>query len=169
MSGPAIRSVLAGTAGLFVLLAAAILLTLARPRISPMPAVRRRCLVLLALAVAGQCTHFAEELLTGFHTRFPVALGLIPWTSTFFIAVNVCWLAIWGLSAFGLQRGLVAALAPAWFLALALLLNGVAHPLLAVREGAYFPGLYSSPLVFVLGLLLFHALFALSRLHPRVA
>lgn len=30
-------------------------------------------------------------------------------------------------------------------------MNGVAHPLLALSVGGYFPGLYTSPLVLLLG------------------
>jgi len=47
-----------------------------------------------------------------------------------------------------------AALFPLWFLAIASLANGVAHPLLSVQAGRYFPGLFTSPLVGVAGLAL---------------
>ncbi len=154
MTGPDIRSVLSGTAGLSVLVIISVVLTIARPHVSPDPGVRRRFLLILAAAIVGQCVHFAEELATGFHLRFPVLLGLSPWTLTFFVWFNLGWIVVWVLAAFGLRIGLVVALVPVWFLALALLLNGVAHPLMALREGAYFPGLYSSPLVGLLGILL---------------
>ena len=35
----------------------------------------------------------------------------------------------------------------AWFLAIAGMFNGIAHPLLAVAAGGYFPGLASSPFI----------------------
>jgi len=164
MTDPAIRSVLSGTAGLSVLLVISLLLTLARPHVSPDLAVRRRFLVLLGAAIAGQCMHFAEELTTGFHLRFPVLLGLAPWTRDFFVWFNLGWVVVWILAAFGLRAGRAAALVPVWFLALALVLNGVAHPLLALQVGGYFPGLYTSPLAGVLGLLLLNGLRTLTGL-----
>lgn len=154
MTGSDIRSVLTGTAGLSILVIISVVLTMARPHVSPDLVVRRRFLLILAAAILGQCIHFIEELATGFHLRFPVLLGFSPWTSVFFVSFNLGWIVVWVLAAFGLRFGLVAALVPVWFLALALFLNGVAHPLMALREGAYFPGLYSSPLVGVLGILL---------------
>jgi hypothetical protein len=169
VTGPDIRSVLSGTAGLSVLVVISLVLTVARPHVSPDPTVRRRFLVLLGTAIVGQCMHFAEELTTGFHFRFPVLLGLSPWTPGFFVWFNLAWIVVWVLAAFGLRIGLVAALVPVWFLALALLLNGVAHPLMALREGAYFPGLYTSPLVGVIGVLLLRGLRRLTHFEGRVA
>lgn len=40
----------------------------------------------------------------------------------------------------------LAALA-AWFLAIAGMFNGIAHPLLAIAAGGYFPGLVNSPFI----------------------
>ncbi len=42
-------------------------------------------------------------------------------------------------------------------------MNGVVHPLLAVASGGYFPGLWSSPLVGIVGVLLLRALGSFSR------
>ena len=36
--------------------------------------------------------------------------------------------------------------------------NGLAHPLLAIRAGGYFPGLATAPLVGVVGVMLFRRL-----------
>jgi hypothetical protein len=44
-----------------------------------------------------------------------------------------------------------AAYFPIWFFALAAILNGVAHPLLAIRAGGYFPGLVTAPFLGVVG------------------
>ena len=98
--------------------------------------------------------HTAEEFLTGFYVRFPELLGLSPWTPEFFVTLNVLWIGIWVLSAAGLRKGLRVALVPAWFLAIGMVLNGIAHPLLALRVGAYFPGLITSPVVGILGVAL---------------
>ena len=40
-----------------------------------------------------------------------------------------------------------------WFLAIASALNGIAHPVLSMMGGGYFPGLLTSPLVGILGTL----------------
>jgi hypothetical protein len=37
----------------------------------------------------------------------------------------------------------------AWFLAIAGMFNGIAHPLLAIAERGYFPGVVSSPFICV--------------------
>jgi hypothetical protein len=38
-----------------------------------------------------------------------------------------------------------------WFLAIACVANGVIHPILSLAVAGYFPGLWSSPLVGILG------------------
>jgi hypothetical protein len=40
-----------------------------------------------------------------------------------------------------------AAFFAAWFLAIAGMFNGIAHPFLALAAGRYFPGLVSSPVI----------------------
>ncbi len=57
------------------------------------------------------------------------------------------WLGIWVVSIPGLRSGRGVALFAAWFLAIAGMANGIAHPLLAVAAGRYFPGLLSSPVI----------------------
>jgi hypothetical protein len=47
-----------------------------------------------------------------------------------------------------------------WFLALAMMMNGIAHPLVAVWTGGYFSGLVTSPFVGVAGLWLWRRLVA---------
>jgi hypothetical protein len=79
---------------------------------------------------------------------------LPPWSTAFFVSFNLAWLALWVLSVFGLRAGYRPAFFPLWFLALAMIANGVAHPLLSMVAGGYFPGLISSPAVGVVGALL---------------
>ena len=112
----------------------------------------------LAVATAVQTAHFAEELATGFHIRFPALLGLQPMSLSFFVAFNVAWIAVWLASVPVLRSGHRAAFFAAWFLALAAMLNGVAHPLMAVASGGYFPGLVSSPFIGVAGIALWRRL-----------
>ena len=161
MSEP-IRSVLVGTAGLSVVAVVAAFLTITRAHIDP-DRDRRRAAARFARLVAGvQAAHFVEEFATGFHRRFPELLGLAPWPSEFFVTFNVCWLAIWILSSSWLVAGRRAALFPLWFLAIGCAANGVAHPLLAGIAGGYFPGLVSSPIVGVAGVVLVRRLLAIT-------
>jgi len=158
-----LRSILLGTAGLSLAALGALALTLLRggPRASR--AELRAAARLAAVVVLLQAAHFAEELVTGFHRRFPEALGLVPWPAAFFVPFNLFWLLIWVLACPRLAAGSRLALAALWFLGLAALANGVAHPLLAARAGVYFPGLVSAPLLGVVGLLLLRRLASVTR------
>ncbi len=98
----------------------------------------------LALAVGVQGVHFAEELSTGFHQRLGPLFGLPGMPLTGFVVFNLTCLAIWIVSISGLRSAHPAAFFAAWFLAIAGMVNGIAHPLLAVAAGGYFPGLVSS-------------------------
>jgi len=158
-----LRSVLTGTAGLSAAAVVALLLTIVRRPADSDLAGRERTARLFLIGLAAQCLHFMEEFITRFHDRFPALLGLPAWPENFFVAFNLLWLTVWILSAIGLQRGYRAALFPAWFFAIAAIANGVAHPLLALVARGYFPGLISSPVLGVLGVLLWRRLLALTR------
>jgi hypothetical protein len=56
------------------------------------------------------------------------------------------------------------ALFPLWFMGIACVVNGLGHPALSARAGGYFPGLVTSPLVGVLGILLLRKLGLITRL-----
>jgi hypothetical protein len=158
-----------GTAGLSVSALIALFLTVTRASVDPDAAARGHLARLLVLALVLQCGHFAEELATGFHDRFPEMLGLRPWSLAFFVPFNLFWIAVWGLSIVGLRAGLRVALFPIWFLGIGCAANGVAHPLFAALEWAYFPGLWMSPLVGVVGILLLRRLASFTRDPGRVA
>jgi hypothetical protein len=153
-----LRSILMGTAGLSVAGVIALFLTLARGGVEASEAELRAAVRLSAVAVLFQAAHFAEELVTGFHLRFPVLLGLSPWSLGFFVTFNLFWLAVWGLSLWGLKARWQAALFPLWFLGLGCVANGLAHPAFSLRTGGYFPGLFTSPLVGVVGIFLLRRL-----------
>jgi hypothetical protein len=158
-----LRSILIGTSGLSAAAFAALLLTtLRRPRDLD-PAGRDRTARLFLIGLAAQCLHSIEEFVTGFSDRFPPLLGLPAWPEDFFVTFNLAWLTIWILSAIGLQRGRRFALFPIWFFAIASMANGIAHPVLAAVVRGYFPGLITSPVVGVLGVLLWLRLQALTR------
>jgi protein-S-isoprenylcysteine O-methyltransferase Ste14 len=161
-----IRSELLGTAGLSAAALAALLLTLGRTPASNRTARQRTTLVYAALVLA-QALHAAEEYATGFYIAFPSSLGLAPWPASFFVTFNVVWLAIWIAAGIGLRAGNHVAHAPVWFLAIAAIANGVAHPLLAIRAGGYFPGLISSPLLAVGGILLWRRMMEITESRQR--
>ena len=154
---------IAGPAPLYIVAALALALTVRRREYPQARDHRDRLIDLLLLGIAAQCLHFTEEFITGFHDRAPRLLGLVPWSSEFFVTFNLVWLAVWMVSLVGIRHGIQAAWFPVWFFALAMTGNGVAHPLLSVATGGYFPGLYTSPVVGGIGLAL------LSRLWKATA
>ena len=158
-----------GTLGLAVLFALAIVLTIARPNITRETGVLRRASITIIATLAAQVLHFAEELGTQFYVRFPVELGLQPWSKRFFVVFNVVWLAVWVASLLAVRARLVPALVPLWFLGLAMALNGVAHPVLALRAGGYFPGLATTPIVALGGGILLYQLFRVTSGERRAA
>lgn len=159
------RSILVGTSGLAVAGVAAFILTVARSGVVAGTHVLRSAVHTAMLAVALQAGHFVEETATGFPQRFLEALGLTPWSQRFYVWFNVAWLLVWAASSWGLAARLRVALFPLWFLGIACVVNGIAHPALALRTGGYFPGLITSPLVGVAGILLVRQLAKVSVLH----
>ena len=130
---------------------AALLLSLSRWSPPENVAERLAAARALALAVAAQGAHFAEETATGLHERLGALLGLPGIPLSQFVVFNVIWLGIWVASVPGLRSARAFAFFAAWFFAIAGMFNGVAHPLLAIADGGYFPGLVSSPLVGLAG------------------
>jgi hypothetical protein len=149
-----LRSMMAGPAPLYILAALALALTWRRRGYTQSRDDCDRLIDLVVLGIAAQCLHFTEEFVTGFHVRAPRVLGLVPWSSEFFVTFNLVWLAVWTVSLVGIRHRIQAAWFPVWFFALAMTGNGVAHPLLSVATGGYFPGLYTSPVVGGIGLAL---------------
>lgn len=144
----------------FLGLAAIIALQLAVRRPSPEERASKRTVASrwLALATAIQSGHFVEEWATGFHVRFPGLFGLDPMPLAVFVVFNLVWIAIWIASIPLLRAGRTPAFFAAWFLAIAGMLNGLAHPVMAVASGGYFPGLISSPFIGLASLYLWRRL-----------
>lgn len=126
---------------------AAIGLTQARRSPPENAAQRSAAARILVLALVVQGIHFTEEALTGFPERLAALLGLPAMPMSFFLIFNLAWLAIWVVSVPALRGARRAAFFAAWFLAIAGMINAVAHPLLAVAAGGYFPGLVTSPFI----------------------
>jgi hypothetical protein len=157
-----IRSILTGTIPLDIMIAGAAALTVSRGAGDRSPTARIRTTWFAAGALAVQSVHFAEELITGFHQRFPELFGLHPWPIEFFVSLNLFWIAVWALSLAGVRTGYHAALFPVWFLGVAAAVNGIAHPLLALAARGYFPGLLTCPLSGLTGMLLLRQLGSLT-------
>lgn len=135
---------------MFVLgLAALIALLLVQARLSlpGMVAERGAAARALAIAVVVQAAHFAEETASGLPQRLPALFDLPPIPFSLFVAFNLVWLGIWIASVPALKSRLPAAFFAAWFLAVAGIVNGIVHPLLAAVARDYFPGLVSSPVM----------------------
>jgi hypothetical protein len=158
-----LRSMFMGTAALSVAAIAALLLTMMRRLVDADAVVRERTVRLFLIGLATQSLHFMEEYVTAFEYWFPALLGLPPWSQNFFVVFNLIWLSVWILSAIGLQRGYRFALFPVWFFAIAAVANGIAHPLLALIARGYFPGLITSPVLGVVGVLLLRRLLEITR------
>ena len=158
-----LRSILMGTAGLSAGAVLALLLTIVRGPLSRDLAGREQTARLFMIGLAAQCLHFMEEFVTRFQDRFPSLLGLPTWSEDFFVVFNLISLSVWILSAIGLQRGYKFALFPVWFFAIAAIANGIGHPVFAVIASGYFPGLITSPVLAVVGVLLWFRLQALTR------
>jgi uncharacterized membrane protein YhdT len=155
-----LRSILTGTAVLSMGAVASLVLTILR---KPQIEGREHAVRVFLLGLAVQSVHFMEEFVTHFEDRFPTLLGLSAWSENFFVAFNLLWMSVWILSAIGVQRGNRIALFPVWFFAIACVANGIAHPVLAVAAHGYFPGLITSPILGVLGVLLWLRLLKSTR------
>lgn len=146
-----------GTGALWVALLAALVITfLQNPDADRLARAAPWALVVLAI----QSLHFTEEFSTGFHERFPAMLGFAQWTPVFFVVFNMAWIAAWSLAIAGAvtRRASFPAGWLIWFLAIAAAGNGIAHPVLAIVGGGYFPGLVTSPVLGVTGIFLVRAL-----------
>lgn len=142
-------SVVVGTSGLSLAVIVSLFLATSRQRVSAVDVPRVSRLAILGVLL--QTCHFTEEFLSQFYVRFPALLGLAPWSVTFFVSFNLFWATVWVLSIAILKPYPRAALFPIWFLGIASAANGVVHPILSLATTGYFPGLWSSPLVGVLG------------------
>ena len=148
------QSIFLGTLPLAFAALIALVLTLTRTANKTNSRIRDRVISLFLLCIALQFLHFVEEYVTRFNERFPQLLGLAAWSNEFFVSFNLIWITVWTLSAIGLRANFRPAFFAVWFLIISMVLNGVAHPVLAIAAGGYFPGLWTSPFLGVMGLML---------------
>ena len=140
-------SLLPSTVVLGLAALAALHLTLNRSSPSQLQSERALAARALALTTAAQALHFLEEAATGFNEELGGLLGLPSMPFAFFMVFNLVWIGIWVASVGMVRSGRPFAFFAAWFLAIAGMFNGIAHPALALAAGAYFPGVVSSPVI----------------------
>jgi len=164
-----LRSVLLGTAAVDGIAVVALVLTIQRGGIVASASELRAATLAGIVAWLAQAAHFGEEVASGFHQRYPELLGLAPWPLDFFVGFNLFWIAVWGVSLLGLPGRHRVALFPLWLLGIAGLVNLFAHPAISLLEGGYFPGLATSPIVGLAGILLLRRLALVTSLDRGAA
>ena len=160
-----LQSILIGTSALGAIALVALLLTIVRSVDNTDAIARDKVARLLMIGISVQCIHTVEEFITGFHEQFPQMLGLQAWSAEFFVTFNLFWISVWILSAVGVRSNFRPTFFPVWFFAIGMAGNGVAHPALAIAARGYFPGLFTSPFVATLGVILGLRLWKLTSLH----
>lgn len=109
-------------------------------------------IVIYFIAVGVQCIHFLEEFLTGFQTEFPQLFGY-TWSDNQFFIFNLLWIAVFIFNGIGIYYNIKLSYLLVYFLVLVGgIANGLAHPLLSLMKGGYFPGLFTSVMSLVVGL-----------------
>ena len=114
---------------------------------------------LLGALVAAQAAHSLEEYEGRLWESFPPATfitALVSRDREFgFLVLNVAivafglWSVLWPV-----RRGWPGAYALAWFWVALETINGIGHPVWALRQGEYVPGLVTAPILLALSLLL---------------
>ena len=158
-----VRSMVFGPSVLYAVAIVAFVLTLTRKPVKNSSEAIDKIIAVYLIGIAFQCLHFTEEFVTGFYVRAPKFLGLVAWSSEFFVTFNLIWIALWLFGAVGIKKQMRIAFFPVWFFAIGMIGNAIWHPLLCVATGGYFPGLFTSPFGGVVGVILVSRLLKLTR------
>lgn len=158
-----LRSILVGLTPIYVMLVVAGVLTIVRRSPVLHAEDSDRIVYPFLVGVAWQCVHFTEEFATGLNVALPALLNMTPWSENFLVGFNLSWIAIWILSAIGVRRNVRGAYFPVWFFGVAMLANGLLHPLISLYVGGYFPGLVTSPAAGVIGVVLIRRLASVTK------
>lgn len=109
--------------------------------------------------------HVVEEFLTGLHHAVPALFGRAPWSEERFLLFNGMWLLVFVVAAFTAAPTRALPVLIILFVAVAAgVANGLAHLLLVLQSGGYFPGAWTAPLCLLMGVWLLRLLYA-----PEVA
>ena len=153
-----LRSIFLGLSGIYIIAHIAIFLTVTQRATEIDKDKVSKLILLFGIGIFFQFLHSLEEYFTGFYIHWPQFLDLTPWSPHFFASFNLIWIAVWSLSIFGIRHNYRSAYFALWFFVVGMILNLIAHPLLALAVQEYFPGLITSPLVGITGLLLLRML-----------
>lgn len=105
--------------------------------------------------------HAVEEFIYGFPAALPALFGRDPWSDARYVVFNSLWALIFAGAAVTLRPGRHLSILIVLFFAVAGGVgNGVAHLLLVLRLGEYFPGAWTAPLLLVVGIWLLRLLYA---------
>jgi Protein of unknown function with HXXEE motif len=105
--------------------------------------------------------HAAEEFTTGFQRSLPALFERLAWTDGQYLLFNGVWALLFITAALAVRPGRPLPVLVILFLAIGGGVgNGLAHLLLAVERGAYFPGLWTAPLCLAVGIWLLRLLYA---------
>lgn len=112
-----------------------------------------RALPIYLIALAMQSLHFTEEYVYGFHRRLPeIMAGMPPLEPNLFVAFNMIAYSLFLLGGVALYKGMKSPMVIVWFFTIGgVIANAIWHPLLALRVGGYFPGLFTSFAYWILG------------------
>lgn len=115
-------------------------------------------LPLYLAGIALQVLHLGEEYLTGFQTALPAFVG-DEWSDSQFLIFNFIWIFIFISAAIGVfQKFTTAYLIVFFYAIMGGIVNGIAHPLLSIIQGNYFPGTFTALPALVVGVLLLRQL-----------
>jgi hypothetical protein len=105
------------------------------------------------IALAIQFLHFTEEYVYGFQFRVTeIMAGMPPFNVNVFVTFNMIAYCLFLLAGLGMYKGMKFPMIIVWFFVIAGVLgNAIWHPLLSLRVGGYFPGLYTSFTGWILG------------------
>jgi Protein of unknown function with HXXEE motif len=105
-----------------------------------------RVLPVYLLALAVQFLHFTEEYVYGFHQRLTeIMAGWPPFNVNVFVAFNMIAYSLFLVSGLAMYGRMKFPMIIVWFFVIAAVVgNAILHPLLAIRVGGYFPGLFTS-------------------------
>lgn len=119
-----------------------------------------RTLPIYLIALAVQFLHFTEEYLYGFDHRISELMaGMPPFKPSVFVAFNMVAYSLFILAGLGMYKGVRWSMIIVWFFVFAGVIgNAIWHPLMSLRVGGYFPGLYTSFAYLIIGPVLWQRL-----------
>ena len=113
------------------------------------------------LALAVQFIHFAEEFITRFRIHFPLLYGGTPYSEDLFVAFNMVAYFMFTLTCILVfTRGVRFLLVPSlFFVVYGAIGNAVSHTWWSLYLRAYFPGLLTAQIYWIVGPLVLYKLF----------